>query len=67
MKRVVNIVRKIRPGIRVLIWDDVIRSDQFIINEKLVRVYLYVKLNDKVHLLCSARRTVVQLILRIEL
>jgi len=36
VKRVVNIVRKIRPGIRILIWDDVIRSDQFLFNEKLL-------------------------------
>jgi len=32
----VNIIQKIRPGIRILVWDDVIRSDQFITNEKLV-------------------------------
>lgn len=36
VKRVVNIVRKYRPTIRILIWDDVIRSDPFINNEKLV-------------------------------
>jgi len=36
VKRFVNIVRKIRPGIRILIWDDVIRSDQFLFNEKLL-------------------------------
>lgn len=36
VKRVVNIVRKFRPGMRVLIWDDVIRGDQFVNNEKLV-------------------------------
>jgi hypothetical protein len=32
----VNIIQKIRPGIRILVWDDVIRSDQFINDEKLV-------------------------------
>ncbi len=31
-----NIIQKIRPGIRILVWDDVIRSDQFITDEKLV-------------------------------
>ncbi|CAF1014560.1 unnamed protein product [Rotaria sp. Silwood1] len=36
VKRVVNIIRKIRPGMRILIWDDVIRGDQFINNEKLL-------------------------------
>ncbi|CAF0848574.1 unnamed protein product [Rotaria sordida] len=36
VKRVVSIVQKIRPGIRILIWDDVIRSEQFINNEKLL-------------------------------
>ncbi|CAF3682133.1 unnamed protein product [Rotaria sordida] len=36
VKRIVSIVQKIRPGIRILIWDDVIRSEQFINNEKLL-------------------------------
>ncbi|CAM4888165.1 unnamed protein product [Rotaria socialis] len=36
VKRVVGIVRKIRPQIRILIWDDLIRSDQFIYSEKLL-------------------------------
>jgi len=34
IQRVVSIVRKIRPGIRVLIWDDILRH---IGNERLVR------------------------------
>lgn len=37
VKRVANIVRKHRPAIRILVWDDVIRGDQFVMNEKLVR------------------------------
>ena len=36
VKRMVNIVQKHRPGIRVLIWDDVIRGEQFIGKENLV-------------------------------
>ncbi|CAF0912075.1 unnamed protein product [Adineta ricciae] len=36
VKRVANIVRRIRPAIRILIWDDVIRGDQFLVNEKLL-------------------------------
>ncbi|UJR33027.1 hypothetical protein I4U23_020486 [Adineta vaga] len=36
VKRVANIVRRIRPAIRILIWDDVIRGDQFLMNEKLL-------------------------------
>ncbi|CAF1015761.1 unnamed protein product [Adineta steineri] len=36
VKRVVKIIRKVRPAMRILIWDDVIRGDQFILNEKLL-------------------------------
>jgi len=42
VKRIVGIIRKLRPGMRILIWDDVIRGDQFISNEKLVNKYLFV-------------------------
>lgn len=31
------IVRKIRPGIRVLIWDDILRHDELISDPKLVK------------------------------
>ncbi|CAF1299656.1 unnamed protein product, partial [Rotaria sordida] len=34
---IVNIVHQIRPGIRVLIWDDILRHDEFTKNDKLVR------------------------------
>ncbi|CAF1179632.1 unnamed protein product, partial [Didymodactylos carnosus] len=30
VRRIVNVILKIRPGMRILIWDDVIRSDQFL-------------------------------------
>ncbi|CAF4539694.1 unnamed protein product, partial [Rotaria sp. Silwood2] len=36
IRRIVNIVRKIRPGIRVLVWDDILRIDQFVNNRKLL-------------------------------
>ncbi|CAF4406560.1 unnamed protein product, partial [Rotaria sp. Silwood2] len=36
VKRVVSIIQKIRPGMRILIWDDVIRGDQFIYNDILL-------------------------------
>ncbi|CAF3710579.1 unnamed protein product [Rotaria sordida] len=36
IQRIVNIVRKIRPGIRILVWDDILRIDQFINNQKLL-------------------------------
>ncbi|CAF4292351.1 unnamed protein product, partial [Adineta steineri] len=37
IRRIVDIVRKIRPGIRILIWDDILRGSSFIHNEKLLR------------------------------
>jgi len=40
IQRVVSIVRKIRPGIRILIWDDVLRNDQLISNQILVKFHL---------------------------
>ncbi|CAF1335484.1 unnamed protein product [Rotaria sp. Silwood1] len=36
IRRVVDIVRKIRPGIRILVWDDILRIDQFINNQNLL-------------------------------
>ncbi|CAF4173100.1 unnamed protein product, partial [Rotaria sordida] len=33
---IVNIVHQIRPGIRVLIWDDILRHDEFTKNDKLL-------------------------------
>ncbi|CAF3832048.1 unnamed protein product [Rotaria sordida] len=36
IRRIVNIVHKIRPGIRVLIWDDILRHDEFTKNDKLL-------------------------------
>ncbi|CAF4024949.1 unnamed protein product, partial [Rotaria sordida] len=36
IQRIVNIVHQIRPGIRVLIWDDILRHDEFTKNDKLL-------------------------------
>jgi hypothetical protein len=40
VRRVVDIVRKIRPGIRILIWDDILRGTDIINNDKLVCVHM---------------------------
>jgi hypothetical protein len=37
--RVVLIVRKIRPGIRILIWDDILRNEHSITNQNSVRIF----------------------------
>ncbi|CAF1181394.1 unnamed protein product [Adineta ricciae] len=37
IRRIIDIVRKIRPQIRILIWDDILRGDSFLRNRKLLK------------------------------
>ncbi|CAF3812291.1 unnamed protein product [Rotaria magnacalcarata] len=36
IRRIVDIVHKIRPECRILIWDDILRADQFVSNKRLL-------------------------------